>query len=151
MQIQRSKQAGFSLVELLIAVLILAVGLLGLAELQVTAMRGNSKSGSVTAATSVAQTAIEEVMAVSNDGEALYTQVLKTAQPTFADWPNNPVRSLDGSGRYRISYTSQLDVGGAGSEITKVTIRVTSVDKIALGGTSVTLETLKDLRKVIKL
>jgi type IV pilus assembly protein PilV len=44
MKREKSGQAGFSLIELLVAIVILAVGLLGLAELQVTAIRANSHS-----------------------------------------------------------------------------------------------------------
>jgi type IV pilus assembly protein PilV len=64
MRQRKRTQAGFSLVELLVAVVILAVGLLGLAELQVTAMKTNAQSESILAAGSLAQRAIEEVVAM---------------------------------------------------------------------------------------
>ena len=57
---------------MLVAVIILAVGLLGLAELQITAIKGNSKVGSLMTANSVAQAALEEVMAVSVTSDPLY-------------------------------------------------------------------------------
>ena len=64
--VQRQRaQAGFSLVELLVAIVILAVGLLGLAELQVTAMKVNAQSESLLAAGSLAQRAIEEVVSMN--------------------------------------------------------------------------------------
>jgi prepilin-type N-terminal cleavage/methylation domain-containing protein len=156
MSVFKNPQAGFGLVEMMVGVLILAVGLLGLAELQITAMKGNSKSGSILAATLVAQDAIEEVMAVYDDDDTdplydIYTDALTVAVAGFTDWPINPIRSMPGSGRYRITYTSELDIGGVGSQITRVTIRVDSLDVIGFGPSSVSMETLKDLRKVIKL
>jgi type IV pilus assembly protein PilV len=65
MRQRQRAQAGFSLVELLVAVVILAVGLLGLAELQITAMKTNAQSESILAAGSLAQRAIEEVVAMN--------------------------------------------------------------------------------------
>ncbi len=42
-------QAGFTLVELLVAIVVLAIGLLGLVQLQVTAIKTNSQSMTSTA------------------------------------------------------------------------------------------------------
>ncbi len=52
--LQRHKSAGFSLFELLIALLILSVGLLGLATLQSTGIRSNDSASRRTAATFLA-------------------------------------------------------------------------------------------------
>jgi type IV pilus assembly protein PilV len=69
-----SDQKGFSLLEILIAITILAIGLLALAELQITAIQGNAFSGRTTDATTLAQDALEQLMALDytdadlNDG-----------------------------------------------------------------------------------
>lgn len=52
---------GFSLLEMLIAVTILAFGLLAVAGLQVTAMKGNSNGNAMTQATSYAEERIEQI------------------------------------------------------------------------------------------
>lgn len=52
---------GFSLIEMLIAVTILAVGLLAVAGLQVTAIKGNSHGSTISQATTYAQDRIEEI------------------------------------------------------------------------------------------
>jgi type IV pilus assembly protein PilV len=53
------KQTGFSLIEVLIGLIILAVGLLAIAGLQVTSIRGNTFSNNLMQATYVAQDRLE--------------------------------------------------------------------------------------------
>src|SRR4030042_4739783 len=52
-------QRGFSLIEVLISLIFLAIGLLGIASLQVSAVRGNSFSNNVMKATYAAQDRLE--------------------------------------------------------------------------------------------
>ena len=53
------RAAGFTLVEVLVALFVLAVGLLGLASLQLNASRGNAQSGVGTRAVLIAQSRME--------------------------------------------------------------------------------------------
>jgi type IV pilus assembly protein PilV len=53
------KRKGFSLIEVLIGLVILAIGLLAVAGLQVTSIRGNYSSNNVTQATYIAQSRLE--------------------------------------------------------------------------------------------
>jgi type IV pilus assembly protein PilV len=55
-----SDQKGFTLLEVLIGLVILSVGLLGLAAMQITFLRGNSFSIEMTEATSVVRNKIED-------------------------------------------------------------------------------------------
>jgi len=145
MPVSKDSQSGFSLIEMLVAMIILAVGLLGMAELQITAIKGNSKSGSLLSANSVAQTALEEVMAVSTLSDPLYG-VLSVAADSATDWPVNPVRSIDGLDRFQITDTSTLDVGGSG--VTRVNIQVDSLDAVSFGGTRATSEAFRYLANI---
>lgn len=52
--------AGFTLVESMLALAIMSVGLLALAGLQITALRGNTLSRSITTAVSLAEHSIEQ-------------------------------------------------------------------------------------------
>jgi type IV pilus assembly protein PilV len=58
-------QKGFSLIELLIATSILAVGLLALAQMQITSIKGNALSSTTTDATTVAQDRLEQLIGLT--------------------------------------------------------------------------------------
>ena len=62
---------GFSLLELLIALIILSVGLLGAAEMQVNSVSGNAFPNNLTVATGLAQSRIEELKKLPNSDAAL--------------------------------------------------------------------------------
>src|ERR1044071_583160 len=54
------KQAGFTLIEIFIAILLLTIGLLGTAALTTGVVRGNVQSRNLTTATAIAHTCFEE-------------------------------------------------------------------------------------------
>ena len=53
---------GFTLVEVLVSLVVLSIGLLGVAAMQLTAIRVNSSSNTLTQATNVAQDQLERLM-----------------------------------------------------------------------------------------
>lgn len=55
------QEKGFTLLEVLIAMVVLAIGLLGVAGLQATAIHGNMHGGTISQATALAQNVIERV------------------------------------------------------------------------------------------
>ncbi|MBI5906383.1 MAG: prepilin-type N-terminal cleavage/methylation domain-containing protein [Deltaproteobacteria bacterium] len=61
------RQEGFSLIEVLVALVILAVGLLGLAVFQVTAIKGNAIASKWTVGTELAQDRLERFRHVGWD------------------------------------------------------------------------------------
>ncbi len=97
MQIKRSAQSGFSLIELLVAITILAIGLLGLADLQITAVKANSQSQTMVTAASIAQGILEEVAAMDS------ADPLFNAAVDDGVWDTSPV-SVQGGGSYNITY-----------------------------------------------
>jgi type IV pilus assembly protein PilV len=60
---KKNNESGFSLVELLIAMTILAIGILAVATMQITSLKNNAVSFSRTEATTVAQSTIEDLLA----------------------------------------------------------------------------------------
>ena len=64
MQAQTNNQNGFTLVELLIALVIFAVGILGVATMQTTSIKGNSHARRISEATNVAADRIEQIMSL---------------------------------------------------------------------------------------
>lgn len=64
-------QKGFSLIEILISMTIFAIGVLALAEMQITAIRGNAFSSTTTDGTTLAQDRIEQLMNLPYDDGAL--------------------------------------------------------------------------------
>lgn len=125
MSVSEKVQSGFSLVELLAAVMILSVGLLGLAELQVTSIKANAQSDSVSVANALAQKVIEEVMAKGvSDSSALFS----TAS-TGTAWDGSPF-SIPGAGDYNVTYDvvpSYYNV----ARLSQVTIHVRSASAVS--------------------
>jgi prepilin-type N-terminal cleavage/methylation domain-containing protein len=127
MPASKNTQSGFSLIELLIAIVILAIGLLGLAELQITAMRVNSKSQGILAATSLAQEMIENVIALDSADSMFDSTVLVTDVP----WPGGPI-SLAGGGTYNVTYDMEPTYQGV-TNLCRVRINVTPANAVDLG------------------
>ena len=89
------RQQGFTLIEVLIAVTLLTVGILAAASMQISALGGNSLAIRVTTASTLAASAIEELMQIGYDDarlddtvalnpatfatNALYTEALNAA------------------------------------------------------------------------
>lgn len=83
-------EEGFSLIEVLVALTILAVGLLSLAILQVTAIKGNAGASKSTIATDLAQAQLELFRrtawtAIDNSTNTTFTSLGTT--PTYANVP----------------------------------------------------------------
>lgn len=67
MEYKLQNKKGFTLIEVLIAICILAIGLLSLATLAGTVIRGNSFSNKMTTATTLAQDKMEEIKGLGYD------------------------------------------------------------------------------------
>jgi prepilin-type N-terminal cleavage/methylation domain-containing protein len=85
---RRSRQRGFTLVELLISMGLSMVGLLGLMTLQVIAVRGNMSSRNFAEATSLAQERIEWLQSVG------YTGIAAQAKTEYLNQPGTLPRVL---------------------------------------------------------
>lgn len=130
MSVPKKSQAGFTMIELLVAVVILAIGLLGLVQLQVTALKANSQGMTSTAATALAQKVVEEIAALPAD-DAMFN-----GPSSGNTWSVTPIM-VDGGGTYEIIYdvdevfADPDDAGTQVSNLYKITITVTSTTKVA--------------------
>jgi len=79
---QLSKQKGFTLVEVLIAVAILSIGILATTKLQISFMQSNAKARLMTIGTAKAQEKIEELMSLSY-GDPLFADTDSSGDPGF--------------------------------------------------------------------
>ena len=113
MPVAKKSQSGFSLIELLVAVVILAVGLLGLAQLQVTAIKANSQSATSSAATALAQMVVEGVAAMGADDPIF------NGPSTNNTWSGSPV-TVAGGGTYNITYDVEQVESESGKPVTNL-------------------------------
>jgi type IV pilus modification protein PilV len=139
MPASKTMQAGFTLVELLVAIVVLAIGLLGLVQLQVTAIKTNSQSMTSTASKSLAQKVVEEFAALPLD-DPIFTDGQAGTWGTYTE---------QGGGTYTVTYSiAQVQANGNDvSQLFNVTVTVTSTTELMgiLGNKPrvVTINTLK--------
>lgn len=125
MPASKKMQAGFTMIELLVAVVILAIGLLGLVQLQVTAIKTNAQSTSATAAAAIAQNIVEEIAALPSD------HAMFDAPSSGNTWSGSPF-IVEGGGTYNVTY-DVVRVQADGTDVTnvyRVDIVVTSTTEL---------------------
>ncbi|WP_305043446.1 type IV pilus modification PilV family protein [Geoalkalibacter sp.] len=116
-----ANQKGFSLIEMLAAVTVLAVGLLALAGLQMTAIRTNSHAANLTEATALAQAAVERIQALEGDRPWLQS-TLVAAEPT-------DLADLVAGSAYVLMVDTDVDFNGV-DNVTKIDITVESLNAV---------------------
>ncbi len=121
-------QAGFTLIEVLIALTVTVVGLMGLLSLHTTTLKGNRDASRSAEATTIAQRTMEEVRAMPIDDGTVSSIVGKYGPISFNNVPMDTA-----FGRAGIMYTRALTV----EELTAVSedlIRIRVVIEWADGG-----------------
>jgi len=115
-------KSGFSLVEVLIALTIFAVGLLAVASMQLTAIRGNASANSLTVATALAEGIMEEILAWSGDNPVFEAD--DPGRSWVFGWNDSSAspKSLDSAGTFQASYAIDADYGVA--KLTRIQVTV---------------------------
>lgn len=125
MKIKLSDQTGFTLLEVLVAIVILSIGLLGMAQTQIATIRTNSQSNTMLAASSLAQATMEDILAM--DGS---DAIFQTEQAAYAAWGG--VENVPGSGSYQVFYKADVDYDGV-PNVTRIDIKVESTAVVQTG------------------
>lgn len=131
-------QHGFTMVEMLIAILLMSVGLLAVLTMQDVALNANSISNRLTVATSLAQETLEDILSWDPDAHA--DLKASTANAVYDLDPNTSATSIavPGAGSYSARYTTTVGpASGIPDGITRVVVTVTG------GGRSITVSGFK--------
>jgi type IV pilus assembly protein PilV len=121
-------QSGFSMLELLIALIVLSVGLLALAGLQQTAIESNAASQHLTSATFLAEAKLNEL---KRGGYA------SLSDGTFND-ANNPV---DEQGQAGGIFTRAWTISPFAADVKRITVTISWEDQLG-GSRSSSLHTV---------
>ncbi|MBU0462920.1 MAG: prepilin-type N-terminal cleavage/methylation domain-containing protein [Proteobacteria bacterium] len=101
-KITQDNQKGFTLIEIMIAITVLAIGILGVAKMQLSAVKGNSYASGLTEATAFAQNKMEELVALAYDDADLNDDDADGI--SGIDDTASPDGSQQGSGATNIQY-----------------------------------------------
>ncbi len=111
MRTYRTRQDGFTFVELLIAMAILAIGMMAAVSMQFSSTRNNTNGNILTQASMLAKTQLETLK---------NQDILNLVAGTYPD-PNNPV---DPDGQNGGIYTRSWTIANLGTGAREITVRV---------------------------
>lgn len=120
----RGNQKGFTLVELLVAILLLTVGIFAVIAMQTTSMNANSIAMRLSVASSLAQEALEDILSRPAD-----TPDFRTS--SIYDYDLDPTTdgksiTLQGGGTYSATYETIVgQAAGVPQGITQIIVTVT--------------------------
>ena len=118
-------QRGFSLIEVLVGLVVIAFGVLSVAGMQLVSIKGNHFSSGLTQATTLTQNKLEELKYLPYDDPKLSS--------------GQPSQEVTQSG---VVYTVQYDVAALGNTMKKITATTRWTDRT---DHSVTLSTIKSM------
>jgi type IV pilus assembly protein PilV len=124
-------RAGFSLVELLVAITVLAMGLLAVANMQTVAMSQGSASQRLMVATELAHQAMEDILA--------WDPAHPSLNATLSDVSYADSVSLAGGGTFRITYSTSINTPSFGTTgvvvtVTEISNPLRSISPVVLSG-----------------
>ncbi len=146
MRQQKRNQNGFTLLELLVAISIIAVGLLAAASMQGVAINADSVSNKVSVGSSLAQQVAEDLISSSSTGTVLNTN--GTYNYMLDQVNHSNVLTIQSAGRFRAVYTtvtSPVISGATLTGTTKVSVTVKYISPSNVESDVATFTTFKRL------
>ena len=122
MRAKITNDAGFTLLEMLVALTIFAVGMLGIAGLQINALDFNDNSNTRTVATAIAQGIMEQILVMKGDDPVFKSDSTDTVWDLDTDTSATSL-TVPGSGTY--SATWSVDSDAPVKDIATISITVT--------------------------
>jgi type IV pilus assembly protein PilV len=98
------RENGFTLIEVMIAIGVLAFGILAIASMQVTAIDGNKNASEITESTALAQDFLEELMCLTYDDASLSDVNADGAAGLRHPLPPPPAPAIPDPGTYPSDY-----------------------------------------------
>ncbi|WP_035056084.1 prepilin-type N-terminal cleavage/methylation domain-containing protein [Desulfuromonas sp. TF] len=121
-------EKGFTLAEMLVAITILAISLLAVAGMQITAIGTNSDSNTLTAATALTEGIMEEILAWDVDTPVLNSSSSGNLWDFFPETAGvQSTRTFGTAGTYSATYSVVANANGV-TNLTQITVVVTGID-----------------------
>jgi len=122
---KKTKNRGFTLIELMVALTILSMGLLAIAKMQIFGIQSNTHGNMVTIATILAQDRLEQIKDVISSGQTV--NLSDFPQEDFGDIPNfsrfsRQVTISNGTDFNTITVTTSWRYFGIGRRVSVSTI-----------------------------
>lgn len=129
----RVGEGGFTLIELIVAMVILAIGLLATSSMLVTGMRSNSLAQNVNMEVSIAYSVLDEFLS-KDSGDTIFNASVTDATYDLDTLTGATTRVIEGV-TYSALYTISIDTPVVGTATVSTTVNST--------GRSITLSTIK--------